>query len=176
MSVETTFILMKISPPSRSVSKSTLFITPLFLCVLALLSTISDVSYLFILQFSENVAGDADFNIISSSMTADNSHRLEDQEITNNLRSHYGLEPQNISSDSGLSAMPLVDLDMVDDWLANTPLIRGATPRWILPVLAGNVSLDSIMLVMDVEKERKLGLGQRAGIQPLKAGQAALSR
>ena len=51
---------MKISPPSRSLSKSTLLITPLFLCIVALLSTVSSISYLFILQFSENVASDAD--------------------------------------------------------------------------------------------------------------------
>lgn len=72
--------------------------------------------------------------------------------------------------------MPLVDLDMVDEWLGSSPLVKGASPRWILPVLAGDVSLDSIMLVMDVEREKKIGLGQRVGIQPLKAGQAALSK
>jgi hypothetical protein len=40
---------------------------------MALLSTVSDVSYLFILQFSENVASDADLNLIGSARYSNNS-------------------------------------------------------------------------------------------------------
>jgi hypothetical protein len=47
-------------------------------------------------------------------------------------------------------------------------MVRGWAPRWILPVTAGKVALDSMVVVMDLQRENKIGLGQRAGIIDLK--------
>lgn len=50
--------------PSKSISKSILLVTPLFLVVLAVLHSSSELSYLFILKFINNVAGRADMTFI----------------------------------------------------------------------------------------------------------------
>lgn len=50
--------------PSKSISKSILLVTPLFLLVLAVLHSSSELSYLFILKFINNVAGTADLTFI----------------------------------------------------------------------------------------------------------------
>lgn len=50
--------------PSKSLSKSILIATPLFCIVLALLDSSDDLSYLFVLQFLGNVAGNADLMFI----------------------------------------------------------------------------------------------------------------
>lgn len=46
--------------PSKSLSKSLLIATPLFLIILAVLNTSNEVSYLFVLDFVNNIGGKAD--------------------------------------------------------------------------------------------------------------------
>lgn len=50
--------------PSQSISKPILIVTPLFLLVLAVLHSSSELSYLFILKFINNVAGSADITLM----------------------------------------------------------------------------------------------------------------
>ncbi len=50
--------------PTQSISKSILLVTPLFLIVLAVLHSSSELSYLFILKFINNVAGSADLTFL----------------------------------------------------------------------------------------------------------------
>ncbi len=52
--------------PSQAISKTLLVVTPLFLIVLAILHTSSELSYLFILKFINNVAGSADITFLPS--------------------------------------------------------------------------------------------------------------
>lgn len=46
--------------PSKSISKSLLVATPLFLIIMAVLNTSNEISYLFVLDFVNNVGGKAD--------------------------------------------------------------------------------------------------------------------
>lgn len=166
---------MKISPPSRSLSKSTLLITPLFLCIVALLSTVSSISYLFILQFSENVASDADLNLIGSMRTSNDSQAFDDQLIINKHLTSRGFSSVSPLDAVGGASVPIVNLADVAKWVAADPMVRGFAPRWIVPVTAGPVSLDSMIVAMDLQKEKKIGLGQRAQIMDLLPRQAAVS-
>lgn len=50
--------------PSESISKSVLLATPLFLFVIAVLHSSSELSYLFVLDFVNNVGGTADIVFI----------------------------------------------------------------------------------------------------------------
>lgn len=50
--------------PSQSISKSVLFATPLFLFVLAILHASSELSYMFVLDFVNNMGGSADIIFI----------------------------------------------------------------------------------------------------------------
>ena len=52
--------------PSKSVSKSVLLATPLFIIILAVLHASAEVSYLFILDFVNNVGGSADIMFMPS--------------------------------------------------------------------------------------------------------------
>lgn len=52
--------------PSQAISKTLLVVTPLFLIVLAVLHSSSELSYLFILKFINNVAGSADITFLPS--------------------------------------------------------------------------------------------------------------
>lgn len=101
---------MKITPPSRSLSKTTLLITPLFLCIIALLSTVSDISYLFILQFSENVASDADLNLIGSMRTSNDTSAFEDQLIINRHLMSKGFGTTNPMDAMGGASVPIVQM------------------------------------------------------------------
>ena len=53
--------------PTKSLSKTILIATPLFCIVLAILDASDELSYLFILQFLGNVAGNADLMFIPTS-------------------------------------------------------------------------------------------------------------
>lgn len=55
--------------PSKSLSKSVLVVTPLFLLVLAILHASSEVSYLFILKFITNTAGNSDITFLPNLQT-----------------------------------------------------------------------------------------------------------
>lgn len=101
---------MKISPPSSSLSKSTLLITPLFLLILALLSTVSEVSYMFILQFSENVASDADLNLIGSVRRSNDTEAFDNERLLNQVRASQGL-PNNGSGGLMNVNIPIVNLE-----------------------------------------------------------------
>ena len=46
--------------PSKSISKSVLLATPLFIIVIAVLHSSAELSYLFVLDFVGNVAGSTD--------------------------------------------------------------------------------------------------------------------
>jgi hypothetical protein len=46
--------------PSKSLSKSLLIATPLFFIIMAVLNTTNETSYLFILDFVNNLGGKAD--------------------------------------------------------------------------------------------------------------------
>ena len=52
--------------PSKSISKSILFATPLFIIILAVLHSSSELSYLFVLDFVNNVGGSADLMFLPS--------------------------------------------------------------------------------------------------------------
>lgn len=52
--------------PSKSLSKSILIATPLFLLILAIMDTSDELSYLFVLEFLGNIAGSADIMFLSS--------------------------------------------------------------------------------------------------------------
>ena len=50
--------------PSQSISKPVLFATPFFLFVLAVLHASSELSYMFVLNYINNVAGSADITFL----------------------------------------------------------------------------------------------------------------
>lgn len=154
---------MKISPPSRSLSKSTLLITPLFLCILALLSTVSEVSYLFILQFSENVASDADLNLIGSVRRSNDTEAFDNQRLLERLKANHGATngPPGSIMDANI---PIVSISEVNRWVSSHNIVRGVSPRWILPVTLGSINLDSMTMILDIQKEREVGLAQRTNL------------
>ena len=54
------------------------------------------------------------------------------------------------SSSSG-NQIPLVSREAVEDWASKYDIIRGVSPRWLVPVVVGRT--DSLILVADVMKE-----------------------
>lgn len=167
-------IRMKISPPSSSLSKSTLLITPLFLCILAFLSTVSEVSYLFILQFSENVASDVDLNLIGSMRRSNDTEAFDNERLISQLRAGPN-QPAGQAGGLMDSNIPIVRIEEVQKWVSNHSIVRGVSPRWILPITLGSMHLDSMMIIMDIQNEKKVGLGQRANIDNLTVGEVAVS-
>ena len=74
--------------PSQSISKSVLFATPFFLIVLAVLHASSEVSYMFVLNFINNVAGSADLTFLPSTKP-----EVSHQDFTrDSILNQYGLE------------------------------------------------------------------------------------
>lgn len=72
--------------PSQSISKSVLIVTPLFLIVLAVLHSSSELSYLFILKFINNVAGSADITFLP---TVQSQMQHEEFNRVNNLKAYH---------------------------------------------------------------------------------------
>ena len=76
------------------------------------------------------------------------------------------------SSSSG-NQIPLVSREAVEDWASKYDIIRGVSPRWLVPVVVGRT--DSLILVADVMKELQMGVGRKSNLQELVSGEIALS-
>lgn len=77
--------------PSRSISKSVLLATPLFMLVLAVLHSSSELSYLFVLNFVNNVGGSADITFLPSTKPL-----VSHEDFTrDSIMKQYGLHQEN---------------------------------------------------------------------------------
>lgn len=69
--------------------------------------------------------------------------------------------------------MPIVRLDVVEEWARNHTAVRGVSPRWIVPVELPRT--DSLLLVINSTRELEMGIGLQSGLQRLGAKEVALS-
>lgn len=135
--------------PSQSISKSILLVTPLFLIVLAVLHSSSELSYLFILKFINNVAGSADLTFMPTMQpqTAPEYFSRAD------LLSSFSLNEEAAQPITGLN-FPLVDIESLQEWMGNNQLMQGMSPRWLIPTKVG--SIDTILIVVNITKEKEI--------------------
>ena len=76
------------------------------------------------------------------------------------------------SSSSG-TQIPLVRKDVIEEWADKYDIIRGVSPRWLIPTVVHKT--DSLILVSDVMKETSMGLGLKSNLEPLNENEIALS-
>jgi len=46
--------------------------------------------------------------------------------------------------------IPIVRVEEVKEWVSSHSIIRGVSPRWIIPITLGSMNLDSMMIIMDI--------------------------
>jgi len=144
--------------PSKSLSKSILVAVPLFCLVLAILDAADELSYLFILEFLGNMAGQADIVFLPTNTP----------EMPNNYQKYDYFKYQGIDlTDNSvrLGTLPLIRRDIVEQWADKYEIIRGCTPRWLVPLTTDKV--DSILMVANISHELSIGLGLKSDLQTL---------
>lgn len=55
------------------------------------------------------------------------------------------------------SSLPLINISDIENWAANKDLVRGVSNRWFVPMKTQGT--DTLLLVMNITKERDLGIG-----------------
>lgn len=51
---------------------------------------------------------------------------------------------------------PLIDIKSLQKWVDKNPIVKGVSPRWLIPTRVGNI--DTILIVIDVKKEKEIGM------------------
>ena len=75
--------------PSQSISKPVLLAIPLFMLILAVLHSSSELSYLFVLNFVNSVGGSADITFLPSTKP-----EVSHQDFTRDaIMQQFGLQP-----------------------------------------------------------------------------------
>ena len=152
--------------PSKSISKPILLAIPLFCLVLAILGASDELSYLFVLEFLDNMAGTPDITFLPSQQP-EIGQDYQKQQFFN----YQGLNLMD--SNNNATQIPLVSKQVIEEWANTTNTIRGVSPRWLVPVVVNRT--DSLLLVTDVQRELKMGLGLKSHLQVLGEREVALS-
>ena len=63
-------------------------------------------------------------------------------------------------------SLPLVKREPIEQWAQKYEIVRGCTPRWLVPIVADKV--DSLLIVANVSHELAIGLGLKSNLQTLK--------
>jgi hypothetical protein len=129
--------------PSKSLSKSILIAIPLFCIIIAILDTSDELSYLFILEFLDNMAGTPDITFLPSSQPEIGSDFQKEQF----LKAHHITLMDSINNGTQI---PMVRKSDIEQWAEKFEIIRGVSPRWLVPVVVNRT--DSLILVNDVKK------------------------
>lgn len=126
---------------SKSLSKSILLATPLFVCILALLNSSDELSYLFVLNFLGNVAGRADLTFMSAAQP----------EGKGDLEREFIMRVRNISAETMRFELPLVNISELEQWAINNDnIVRGVAPRWLVPVKVAQ--FDGLVMISNIAK------------------------
>ncbi len=99
--------------PSKSLSKSLLFVTPLFIIILVVLTASRELAYLFVLNFVSQVSGEADI-MFSPTLRP----TLQDPDLDLKLamgQSGINIEDPNQAS-ALLQRLPLVNMSLIQKW------------------------------------------------------------
>lgn len=48
--------------------------------------------------------------------------------------------------------LPLIDIASLQKWIDKSTLVKGMSPRWLIPTRVG--SIDTILIVVNVTKEK----------------------
>lgn len=152
--------------PSKSLSKSILIAIPLFCLVLAILDTSDELSYLFILELLDNMAGTPDITFLPA----------QQPEIDNNYQKYQFFQYRGIDlmdTTSTPNRLPLVNRSLIEHWAQKYPIVRGVSPRWLIPAVANRI--DSLILVANISGELEMGVGLKSSLENLKENEVALS-
>lgn len=144
--------------PSKSLSKSILIAIPLFCLVLAILDTSDELSYLFVLEFLDNIAGTPDITFLPTQQPEIGSNYQKYQYF-----SYHGINLMQNGRNS--PNIPLVTKKPIDEWAEKYEIIRGVSPRWIVPVVVNRT--DSLILVSNITNELNMGVGIKSGLHNL---------
>ena len=132
--------------PSKSISKSLLIATPLFLIIMAVLNTSNEISYLFVLDFVNNIGGKADIMFLPTLKpeihSDDPYHELlmMSSDTSSNKTKNYIQQ----------SRIPLINMSNVREWEERNELVKGTAPRWLFPVISDKTNVDSLVMVMNI--------------------------
>ena len=62
-------------------------------------------------------------------------------------------------------SLPLINIDEMEKWASKNELVRGVSNRWFVPMK--NNKTDTLLSVMNITKEKSLGIGENINLPKL---------